>query len=80
MKLCNIQPEEKFIHTFTFLEPGKGMSCGQLNCNRYADCHATISSRANQTSLSCRCLPSFKGDGITNCVPLGPEGKSEFED
>ena len=62
--------------TYLILEPGKGMKCGTLTCNRYADCHAIISSRDNNTSLNCRCLPGFKGDGLEKCIPLGRDGMS----
>ena len=62
-----------FIST---LEPGKGMRCGPLSCNRYADCHATITVQTNITSLNCRCLPGFKGGGIgiNSCVPITLDG------
>ena len=61
-------------YSTTYLEPGKGMKCGQVTCNRYADCHATITSQVNDTSVDCRCLPGFKGNGISNCVPIEQEG------
>ena len=51
------------------------MKCGKLTCNRYADCHAKIESTVNQTSLTCRCLPGFKGDGLSKCIPLDREGR-----
>ena len=50
------------------------MKCGKVTCNRYADCHAKISSAANKTSLTCRCLPGFKGDGLSSCIPIDREG------
>ena len=50
------------------------MKCGKITCNRYADCHAKISSTANKTSLTCRCLPGFKGDGLSSCIPINHEG------
>ena len=50
------------------------MKCGKITCNRYADCHAKISSAANKTSLTCRCLPGFKGDGLSSCIPIDREG------
>ena len=53
------------------------MRCGPLTCNRYADCHATITVQTNITSLNCRCLPGFKGGGIgiNSCVPITLDGK-----
>ena len=50
------------------------MKCGVLACNRYADCHAKITANANKTSLACRCLPGFKGDGLLKCEPINQEG------
>ena len=50
------------------------MKCGKITCNRYADCHAKISSTANKTSLTCRCLPGFKGDGLSSCIPIDHQG------
>ena len=70
------QCKNKYYHFSSTSEPGKGMRCGPMTCNRYADCHATITVQTNITSLNCRCLPGFKGGGIgiNSCVPITLEG------
>ena len=43
------------------LSPGRGVSCGPLECHKYASCHVTW---APQEVTSCKCPPGFSGETI----------------
>lgn len=54
------------LHTFVsylISVPGQGVQCGELTCNKYADCNYEL---MDQT-FKCRCVPGFEGDGVESC-------------
>ena len=41
------------------LSPGRGVTCGQLECHKYASCHVTF---AEDELSTCKCPQGFSGD------------------
>ena len=46
--------------------PGRGVSCGPLECHKYATCSLTF---GQQDRPSCQCPQGFQGDGEESCQP-----------
>ena len=52
--------------------PGRGVTCGPLDCHKYATCSMVF---GQQDLPSCQCPQGFQGDGVEGCQP-GPSPAS----